>query len=117
MPSAVASASSSAIETRSAGPLLERMSSAASFEQCARNPRPAARAASIIANSSSEACSMSSSVLEPGAPEAGGQQHRNHRRSDPEPDRGPEIVDPLVADDAHTALDQDPRHLFLRRGA
>src|SRR3546814_539257 len=112
------SASSSAIDTRSAGPLLLRTAISDRRAKCAFSPSPAARAASIIAIRSGEAFSTCGSfasnlIAQARAPQAGGQQQRQHRRADPEPDRRTEVVHAHAVDHAHAGLDQRAGHLFL----
>src|SRR3546814_11001319 len=82
------------------------------------SPSPAARAASIIAIRSGEAFSTCGSfasnlIAQARAPQAGGQQQRQHRRADPEPDRRTEVVPAHTVDHDHAGLDQRPEPLSL----
>src|SRR5690606_31427526 len=116
----VRSASSSAMETRSAGPLLARTASSESCPNRCCRPSPAACAAAIIACRSEEAsimCPVLRSIPEPGVPQAGGEQHRQHRRADPEPDHRSEVIAAYVASQGHALLDQLAGDVFLDAGA
>src|SRR3546814_18111637 len=100
------SASSSAIDTRSAGPLLLRTAISDRRAKCAFSPSPAARAASIIAIRSGEAFSTCGSfasnlIAHAPAPQAGGQQQRQHRRANPAPDPWTKHVHTHAVDHAH----------------
>src|SRR5690606_36671215 len=104
------------METMSAGPVLERTARSDNWPKRVTRPAPAAWAASIMARRSSEA-SITGSVPQFRAPQAGRQQHGEHRRTDPEPDHRAEIIGARVAHNRHALLDQHTRDVLLNPGA